>query len=144
MYHNCITKKMIKMNEDLIDIRKKKEKMLRESLIMPRDILHLKNLSELDNLQKQYPNILIIIDFTAVWCGPCQWFAPIFEKIQKEYRTNFIFVKVDVDKARDIAMQFSIAVVPTIAFLKDGKLIHQMQGALPYEQMKALLLKFNS
>jgi len=132
------------MNEDLIDIRKRKEKMLRESLILPKDILHFKNLSELDNLQKQYPNILLIIDFTAVWCGPCQWFAPIFKKIQNEFRTNFIFAKVDVDEARDIAMQFSIAVVPTIAFLKDGKLFHQMQGALPYEQMKALLLKFES
>lgn len=135
------------MDENLIDIRRKKEKLLKEMLItpeMPREVLHLKNSSELENLKNKYPNTVIIIDCSAVWCGPCQWFSPIFEKLQKEFVKDFIFANVDVDEARDIAMQFAIAVVPTTIFLKGGKIINQLRGALPYEKMKELLLKFKS
>lgn len=132
------------MNENLIDIRRKKEKLLKEMLVMPRDVLHLKNSSELENVKNKYPNTVIIIDCSAVWCGPCQWFSPIFEKLQKEFGKDFIFANVDVDEARDIAMQFAIVVVPTTIFLKDGKIINQLRGALPYEKIKELLLKFKS
>lgn len=135
------------MDENLIDIRRKKEKLLKEMLFvpqMPRDLIHLRNTSELGNLATKYPNTVIIIDCSAVWCGPCQWFSPIFEKLQTELGNDFIFANVDVDEARDIAMQFGIAVVPTTVFLKGGKMINQLKGALPYEKMKELLLRFKS
>ena len=132
------------MDKELDDIRKKKEELLKKMLEMPNDVLHLKNYQELSNVINQYPNKIVIIDCSAVWCGPCKWFSPIFEQLQKEFKIDFIFTKVDVDEARDIAVNFGIRAVPTTLFIKGGNIIKKVEGAMKYEQMKPILLQFKA
>jgi len=132
------------MDKELDDIRKKKEELLKKMLKMPNEVLHLKNYQELSNVINQYPNKIVIIDCSAVWCGPCKWFSPIFEQLQKEFKMDFIFTKVDVDEARDIAVNFGIRAVPTTLFIKGGNIIKKVEGAMKYEQMKPILLQFNA
>jgi len=132
------------MDKELDDIRKKKEELLKKMLDMPNDVLHLKNYQELSNVINQYPNKIVIIDCSAVWCGPCKWFSPIFEQLQKEFNMDFIFTKVDVDEARDIAINFGIRAVPTTLFIKGGNIIKKIEGALKYEQMKPILLQLKA
>ncbi len=132
------------MDKELDDIRKKKEELLKKMLKMPNDVLHLKNYQELSKVFNQYPNKIVIIDCSAVWCGPCKWFSPIFEQLQKEFKMDFIFTKVDVDEARDIAINFGISAVPTTLFIKGGNIIKKVEGAMKYEQMKPILLQFKA
>jgi len=132
------------MDKELDDIRKKKEELLKKMLKMPNEVLHLKNYQELSNVINQYPNKIVIIDCSAVWCGPCKWFSPIFEQLQKEFKMDFIFTKVDVDEARDIAVNFGIRAVPTTLFIKGGNIIKKVEGAMKYEQMKPILLQIKA
>lgn len=132
------------MDKELDDIRKKKEELLKKMLEIPNDVLHLKNYQELSNVINQYPNKIVIIDCSAVWCGPCKWFSPIFEQLQKEFNMDFIFTKVDVDEARDIAINFGIRAVPTTLFIKGGNIIKKVEGAMKYEQMKPILLQIKA
>ena len=130
------------MNEELTEIRKKKEQELVKNIVMPRDIIHLRNLQALKNTIEEFPDNLIVIDFSAVWCGPCQWYTPVFEQIQKDFRHHFVFAKVDVDEARDIAIQYGIEAVPTTIFIKNGQTVGCLPGALPYEKLRQLMIKF--
>ncbi|KAF5747145.1 hypothetical protein HS088_TW06G01326 [Tripterygium wilfordii] len=71
---------------------------------------------------------LVVVDFTATWCGPCRIIAPIFSELAKKF-TNVIFLKVDVDELRTVAEEWSVEAMPTFIFLKEGKLVHKIVGA---------------
>jgi thioredoxin 2 len=73
----------------------------------------------------------IIVDFWAVWCGPCQMFAPIFENTAKNYPLKAQFIKVDTEKNQQAAMEFGIRSIPTIVALKNGIEVDRAMGALP-------------
>ena len=75
-------------------------------------------------------NIPIIIDFWAVWCGPCQMFAPTFAKVAKEFPLKANFLKVNTEEIPQIATQFGIRSIPTMVALKNGKEIDRAMGAL--------------
>lgn len=128
------------MDDELSEIRRKKADLLKKTLDLPKNVIHLKSFSELKNLMAQFLNKIVIIDFSAVWCGPCQTFAPTFERLQTEFKLDFIFTKVDVDEARDIAQSFKISAVPTTVFIKSEKIIQKIEGALDYNRMKGILL----
>jgi thioredoxin 1 len=72
-------------------------------------------------------NKYIIIDFSAEWCGPCKKFFPIFQQLDKQY-SNIQFVKIDVDICSDISDTYNISVLPTFLFIKNRKVINQLQG----------------
>eukprot|EP00529_Nitzschia_sp_RCC80_P034517 CAMPEP_0113453608 /NCGR_PEP_ID=MMETSP0014_2-20120614/7442_1 /TAXON_ID=2857 /ORGANISM="Nitzschia sp." /LENGTH=99 /DNA_ID=CAMNT_0000345001 /DNA_START=133 /DNA_END=432 /DNA_ORIENTATION=- /assembly_acc=CAM_ASM_000159 len=71
---------------------------------------------------------LVVVDFTASWCGPCKFIGPIFEKLASE-TPEATFVKVDVDDADDVAASCSIQAMPTFHFYKGGQKIAEMMGA---------------
>jgi len=77
----------------------------------------------------QNVNLLIVCDFYAIWCGPCLKIAPILYKwALNDYRTNVIFMKIDVDKNSDLANQFLIRVLPTFVLFKQGKEVYRLTG----------------
>lgn len=72
---------------------------------------------------------IVLVDFFATWCGPCQMIAPILEELSKE-NDDFEIVKIDIDQERDLAVENKIEFVPTIVIFKDGKEIDRMTGVL--------------
>nr|AEM42995.1 thioredoxin H [Siraitia grosvenorii] len=71
---------------------------------------------------------LIVVDFTASWCGPCRAIAPLFTELAKN-NPNVIFLKVDVDELNTVASEWEINAMPTFVFLKEGKVLHKIVGA---------------
>ena len=69
-----------------------------------------------------------MIDFSAVWCGPCQILAPVMEKLAEQYDGKAVVAKVDVDEQRELAIQYRVMSVPTVIFLKDGKEVDRKIG----------------
>ena len=72
---------------------------------------------------------VILVDFYATWCGPCQMLSPILEKISNS-RADFDIIKVDVDEARKLAEKLGIEVVPTMFIYKDKKPVRKIEGVL--------------
>jgi len=85
----------------------------------------------------------VMIDFWAVWCGPCRMVGPIVEEIAKEYEGKAIVGKVDVDSNPNVAIKYSIRNIPTVLFIKNGEVVDKLVGAAPKprftEKLDALL-----
>lgn len=84
-------------------------------------------------------NKVVIVDFWAEWCGPCKYFSPIFEEVAIEKEGLATFVKVDVDKNNKTAALYNIRSIPTILFIKDGKVVTTRIGSMPkYELIETI------
>lgn len=129
---------------DLNKIRLKKAEMLLKAQSMPTDIVKIHSAQEFENLKKEHPDTILIVDMWAVWCGPCKHFAKIFEKIQKEHYQEFIFVKVNVDEVGSIAQTYRITGIPTTLFIKNDEIIHKLVGAVSEEYIRKVLEKLRS
>ena len=73
----------------------------------------------------------VMIDFWAVWCGPCRMIAPFVEELAKEYDGKAVVGKVDVDSNPGVASQFGIRNIPTVLFVKNGQVVDKHVGACP-------------
>eukprot|EP01099_Mayorella_cantabrigiensis_P005750 TRINITY_DN464_c0_g1_i2.p1 TRINITY_DN464_c0_g1~~TRINITY_DN464_c0_g1_i2.p1 ORF type:complete len:107 (-),score=27.12 TRINITY_DN464_c0_g1_i2:124-444(-) len=71
---------------------------------------------------------LVIVDFFAVWCPPCKRISPVFETLSIEH-PDVVFLKVDVDQARDVATNEGISAMPTFFAYKGGKKVDEVVGA---------------
>jgi len=69
-----------------------------------------------------------LVDFWAVWCGPCKMVAPIVEGIAKEFEGKATVAKVDVDTNTEVSASFGIRNIPTLLFFKDGKVVDKHVG----------------
>ncbi|KAK7161548.1 hypothetical protein R3I94_004279 [Phoxinus phoxinus] len=73
---------------------------------------------------------LIVVDFTATWCGPCQSIAPFYKGLSENPSySNVVFLKVDVDDAQDVAQSCEIKCMPTFHFYKNGKKLDDFSGS---------------
>jgi thioredoxin 1 len=76
-------------------------------------------------------NGLVLVDFWATWCGPCQIVAPILEQLAGEYAGRARMTKVDVDANQRTAMRFNVECIPSILFFKHGQHVDTVIGAVP-------------
>jgi thioredoxin len=81
----------------------------------------------------------VVVDFYATWCGPCKMLSPRLDKLAEEFSGKIKFVKVNVDEAQALAGRFRVEGIPTLLFLKNGKLEDRVTGLLPEEELKARL-----
>jgi thioredoxin 1 len=82
---------------------------------------------------------LVLVDFFATWCGPCQRLSPVLEDIQGDFDGKVKFFKSDIDESRTLAKKFSVMSVPTMVVLKDGAPVDRMVGYMSPEDIKAKL-----
>ena len=71
---------------------------------------------------------LVVIDFTASWCGPCRFIAPFLAELARKL-PQVIFLKVDVDELKTVAQDWAVEAMPTFMFLKEGKIVDKVVGA---------------
>jgi thioredoxin 1 len=76
-----------------------------------------------------------MVDFWAVWCGPCRMVGPVVEEIASEYEGKAIVGKVDVDTNQEVAAKYGIRNIPTILFFKNGEVVDKVVGVVPKEQL---------
>ena len=71
----------------------------------------------------------VMIDFSASWCGPCKRIAPFVDTLAEKYAEQAHVVKCDIEESEDLALHYGIRNVPTILFIKDGKVVDKFVGA---------------
>ena len=98
-------------------------------------MIYLKEEKEFDELTKEG---LVLVDFYADWCGPCQMLTPVLEELSKK-NENLKIVKINVDEFQQLAVQNKVLSIPAIKIYKDGKLVNQAVGYQELEDLEALL-----
>ncbi len=84
----------------------------------------------------------VVVDFWASWCGPCQMMAPNFESASASFPLKAVFAKLNTEENQELAARFGIRSIPTIMIFKDGKVVHQISGALDKNSIESLVRSF--
>ncbi len=94
------------------------------------------NMDEFNKEVLQEKDKLVLVDFWAVWCAPCQFLNPVIEELHNEFKDDLKVVKVNVDEASDVAASYSIMSIPTVMFFRNGEQVKTMIGAQPLDVFK--------
>ncbi|HZJ62105.1 MAG TPA: thioredoxin [Kofleriaceae bacterium] len=86
-------------------------------------------------------DIPTLVDFWAIWCGPCKQIAPTVEFLAEEYKGRVKVAKMDVDHHQITPQQYGIRSIPTLLIFKGGKVVSQLVGAMPRSKLEAELQK---
>ena len=85
---------------------------------------------------------LVLVDFYAPWCGPCQLIEPIIDEIIKEYKDKKIKIgKLNIDENKDITEKYNIMTVPTFILFREGKILEQINNYCGKEDLQHLIDK---
>src|SRR5437867_5232662 len=82
---------------------------------------------------------VLMVDFWAEWCAPCRAIAPMLDELARESGGGVGLAKVNVDESPDLAARYGIRSIPTVLFVKDGKVVDLVIGAVPKSQLKKKL-----
>lgn len=91
------------------------------------------NFDEVKNSEKT-----VLLDFYAVWCGPCQMVSPLVDSIAEE-NPQYLVGKINVDEEQQLAQMFDVENIPTLIVMKNGKVVHRAVGSRPKAQILAML-----
>ena len=94
----------------------------------------IKYLENSNEFEKEVQGEVVLLDFYADWCGPCQMLAPVLEELDKEGKVKV--VKIDVDSLPDLARQFRVMSIPTVMLFKNGQFVKKQLGYMPLEALK--------
>lgn len=86
--------------------------------------------AEILSKSKEQP---VLVDFWAVWCGPCRTLGPIIEEVATDFDGKAIVGKVDVDNNQEISMQYGIRNIPTVLIFRNGEVVDKIVGVAPKE-----------
>ena len=81
----------------------------------------------------------VLVDFYADWCGPCEMMVPVVEEISEELQDKVKVCKINVDENQDLAMQYGIMSIPTLVFIKNGKLEKTLVGLRDKQELISVL-----
>jgi len=91
-----------------------------------------------DEALSQHPE-LVMVDFWAEWCGPCRAISPVLEELTREAAGRVTLAKVNVDENPGLAARYGVRSIPTILFVKQGKVVDQVIGAVPKAKFREKL-----
>ena len=95
-----------------------------------------------EEYEKYYQTGEVLVDFNAVWCGPCRMLAPNLEDLDRlQYFPNLKILSVDVDKVPLISARYRIESIPTLLYFKDGKFVKSTLGYMTLEDLKRFIEK---
>lgn len=78
-----------------------------------------------------------VVDFWAVWCGPCKMIAPVLEELANEYDGKLQIAKLDVDHNNQSAMEYEVMSIPTLILFKNGQAVERIIGFMPKAKLLA-------
>jgi thioredoxin 1 len=93
-----------------------------------------------DNFDEVTSSGMVLVDFWAAWCGPCRWFAPVFEQAAQRHG-DIVFGKVDTEAQPELAEAFGILSIPTLMVIRDQVVLYARPGALPEPALEELITK---
>lgn len=86
--------------------------------------------------------LLLVVDCTATWCGPCKLVAPLMDRLADEYGDRVKVFKLDVDTNKPIAKRFGIKSIPAVIYFKQGELMETLVGVKPYEEFSSAVNRY--
>lgn len=84
---------------------------------------------------------LVLIDFSAIWCGPCKTLAPILKQVKDSLRDRITILKIDVDKNQQLASKYQVRGVPTMILFQNGKQLWRQSGVLSKEEIIKIIIE---
>ena len=86
-------------------------------------------------------DVPVLVDFWAVWCGPCKAIAPTVEELAKQYKGKVKIAKLDVDEHQQVPQQYGIRSIPTLLLFKGGRVVDTIVGAVPKSKLEDSIKK---
>ncbi|MGQ3013971.1 MAG: thioredoxin [Flavobacteriales bacterium] len=102
----------------------------------------------MENTKRSFADIikedaLVLIDFSAEWCGPCQMMKPVLEELKRKNGDTLRILKIDVDKNQSLAAAYQVQGVPTFVLFSRGEQVWRQSGAMPLQQLQQVIQQYS-